>query len=59
MLWCVAAQDASITSALVTVEPHSLALPMYSDCQELSYVTQGGCGYVGLITPLGIPTAIR
>lgn len=51
-------QDADFGAAVITVEPESLVLPLYTDSPTLAYVLYGHA-YFGLITPLGIPTNVQ
>ncbi|GJP52261.1 hypothetical protein CLOM_g11394 [Closterium sp. NIES-68] len=51
-------EDADISAAVMTIEPESMSLPMYSNDEEVSYVVEGEAR-AGLISPEGIRTNVR
>ncbi|CAI5964641.1 unnamed protein product [Closterium sp. NIES-65] len=51
-------EDADVSAAVMTIEPESMALPMYSNDEEVSYVVEGEAR-AGLISPEGIRTNVR
>ncbi|CAI5477720.1 unnamed protein product [Closterium sp. Yama58-4] len=51
-------EDADVSAAVMTIEPVSMALPMYSNDEEVSYVVEGEAR-AGLISPEGIRTNVR
>ncbi|CAI5971463.1 unnamed protein product [Closterium sp. NIES-64] len=50
-------EDADVSAAVMTIEPESMALPMYSNDEEVSYVVEGEAR-AGLISPEGIRTNV-